>query len=163
MRASLSVLLLCLSSTVGFAQGSKLTLPGTIEAGSAFAIQSSGSGKATLYIVGPGQVIKQDVQLGESTSFPAGFLCNAGRYIAVLTSNSQTQTGRLDVGPSSNPASLSFLAKPSRLPVGLRGGITGTVYVFDAYQNLVVSPSQVTFELSNPAGAATTRSIQARN
>ena len=163
MRTSLSVLLLCLSSTVGLAQGSKLILPGTIEAGSAFAIQSSGSGKATLYIVGPGQVIKQDVQLGESTSFPAGLLCNAGRYIAVLTSNSQTQTGTFDVVPSSNPASLSFLAKPSRLPVGLRGGITGTVYVFDAYQNLVVSPSQVTFELSNPSGAATTRTIQARN
>ena len=35
---------------------------------------------------------------------------------------------------------LVFLAKPSRLPVGLHDGITGAVYVFDAYKNLIVTP-----------------------
>jgi hypothetical protein len=32
---------------------------------------------------------------------------------------------------------MSFLAKPSRLPVGLHDGITGAVYVFDTYHNLI--------------------------
>jgi hypothetical protein len=43
-----------------------MSLPKTVEAGSAFSIQSTGSGKATLYIVGLGQVLKRDVQLGET-------------------------------------------------------------------------------------------------
>jgi hypothetical protein len=140
-----------------------LTLPKTIEAGSGFSVQSTGSGKATLYIAGPGQAIKREMQLGQITIFAPGSLFNAGRYIAVLASDSTTETGTIDVLPSKRPANLSFLAKPSRLPVGLHNGITGTVYVFDAYQNLIVAPSQVAFELSNPAGATTRRTLETRN
>jgi len=47
---------------------------------------------------------------------------------------------------------VSFLAKPSRLPVGLHNGITGAAYVFDAYHNLIVTPMPVSFELSTPSG-----------
>lgn len=163
MRSSLPILLLSLASIAGIAQSGKLSVPGKIEAGSAFSIQSGGSGKGILYIIGPGQVIKQDVQLGQETSLSAGSLYVAGRYIAILTSNSETESQSFSVVPSSNPANLSFLAKPSRLPVGLLGGIMGTVYAFDSYGNLVVAPSQVTFELSNPSGGVTTRSVQSRN
>ena len=60
------------------AQSGSLTVPKTIEAGSAFSIQSSGTGKAVLYIVGPEQVLRRDVQLGDATFFPAGSLYNAG-------------------------------------------------------------------------------------
>lgn len=163
MRCSLPILLLCLCSRGAVAQHGKLIVPAKIEAGSAFTIETNGSGKATLYIVGPSQVMKQDVQLGEETSIASGSLYNAGHYIAVLTSTSETASQSFDVIPASSPADLIFLAKPSRLPVGLHGGIMGTVYAFDSYQNLVVAPSQVTFELTSAPGATTTRTVQSRN
>jgi hypothetical protein len=76
--------------------------------------------------------LKRDVQLGETVIFPAGSLYNAGHYLAVFAGGSSTENGSFDVVPASEPANLSFLAKPSRLPVGLHDGITGSVYVFDA-------------------------------
>jgi hypothetical protein len=130
----------------------QMTLPKVVEAGTPFSIQNSGSGQATLYIVGPEQVLKREVQLGETTFFPAGSLTNAGHYLAVLTSSSSTTSGTFDVAPGNRPADLSFLAKPSRLPVDLKGGITGAVYVFDAYRNLILAPAPVSFELATPGG-----------
>jgi hypothetical protein len=67
------------------AQDGTLNVPKSIEAGSAFSIQNAGSGEATLYIVGPGQVVKRTVQLGTSTYFPAGSVYNAGHYVVILT------------------------------------------------------------------------------
>jgi hypothetical protein len=142
-----------------FAQAGSMTLPKTIEAGTAFAIQSSGSGKATLYVVGLGQVLKRDVQLGEISLFPAGSLFNAGHYVAILVGGSSTGSGAFDVLPASTPADLSFLARPSRLPVGLHDGITAAAYVFDAYHNLIVAPTSVSFELSSPSGIVQKRIV----
>jgi hypothetical protein len=115
-----------------------------------------------LYIVGLGGVLKRTVQLGTRTYFPAGSLYNAGHYVVILAQAAGTNTGSLDVTPASTPANLSFLAKPSRLPIGLHDGITGAVYVFDVYRNLIAAPTPVSFELSSPSGAvqkqlATTR------
>lgn len=133
---------------------SGLTLPKSIEAGAAFSVQSSGNGKAVLYIVGPGQVLRREIQRGETTSIPAGTLNNAGRYVAALAGGSSTDTQEFDVVPASQPASVSFLAKPSRLPVGLHDGISGAAYIFDAYHNLITAPQQVTFQLSGSGGGA---------
>jgi hypothetical protein len=148
---------------LAFAQGGNLSLPKTVQAGSAFSIPSTGSGKATLYIVGPGQALKRDVQLGETASFPAGTLYNAGRYVAILAGASTTKSGTFDVLPATSPAELSFFAKPSRLPVSLHGGITGGVYVFDAYHNLITAPMPVSFELSTPSGVIQKRSVVTHN
>jgi hypothetical protein len=134
------------------AQNTTMGLPKTVEAGNAFTIQSVGSGKATLYIIGPGQVLKRDVQLGQPAFFPAGSLYNAGHYLTVLAAESSTQKGSFDVLYASRPVNMSFFAKPSRLPVGLHDGITGTVYVFDTYQNLIAASMPVSFELSTPSG-----------
>jgi hypothetical protein len=144
---------------LAFAQAGSMTLPKTIEAGNAFSIQSSGSGKATLYVVGLGQVLKRDVQLGETSFFPAGSLFNAGHYVVILAGDSSTESGAFDVLPASTPADLSFLARPSRLPVGLHNGITGAAYVFDAYHNLIVAPTSVSFELSSPSGIVQKRIV----
>ena len=146
-----------------FAESGGLSLPATVQAGGAFSIQSAGSGKGTLYIVGLGQVLKRDVQLGQAASFPAGSLYNAGHYVVVLTGGGSTQTGSFDVVPQSKPAELSFLARPSRLQVGLHDGITGAVYVFDAYKNLIPSPTPVAFELSGPTGATQSRTVDTRD
>jgi hypothetical protein len=142
------------------AQSGNLTVPASIEAGASFSIQSSGSGQATLYIAGPGQLIKRDVQLGGTTSFPAGSLGNAGHYVVFLSSASTNESGSLDVLPADKPADLTFIAKPSRLPVALQGAITGAVYVFDSYRNLITKPESVSFELSNPSSATQTHVVQ---
>jgi hypothetical protein len=148
---------------LALAQDGSMGLPKTVEAGNTFSIQTSGSGKATLYIVGPGQVLKRDVQLGETMFFPADSLYNAGRYLAVLAGETSTESDSFDVVAASKPANLSFLAKPSRLPVGQHGGITGAVYVFDAYRNLISAPAPVSFELSSPSGAVQKRTVVTRD
>jgi hypothetical protein len=147
---------------LALAQVNGLLLPRTVEAGSAFSIQSTGSGKAVLYIVGPGQVLRRNVQLGETTLFAAGDLHNAGHYLAVLVTSSSTENGAFEV-TAAQLAALSFLAKPSRLPVDLRDGISGVVYVFDGFQNLVLAPTQVSFQLAGVAGAAQMRIAMTHN
>ncbi|MGH9607763.1 MAG: hypothetical protein ACRD3N_18915 [Terracidiphilus sp.] len=145
------------------AQDAGLIVPQSIEAGSAFSIQSTGSGRATLYIVGPDQVLRRNVQLGAAASFSAASLNNAGHYLVILAGDTSTQSAALNVLPQSRAARITLLAKPSRLPVGIHDGITGAVYLFDRYSNLVDSPTPVTFELSNPSGAAQTRSAVTRD
>lgn len=137
----------------------ELELPKTVAAGQAFSIHSAGSGKALLYVVGLGQVLRREIQLGQTESFPAGTLYNAGHYLVFAVGASSKETGSFDVVPAEQPAALSFLAKPSRLPVGQRKGISGAVYVFDAYQNLVTAPLPVSFELSNQSGTTQARSV----
>ncbi len=138
---------------LALAEGKSMSLPKTVEAGAALSIPMSGSGKATLYIIGPGQVLKRDVELGDTAFFPAGSLCNAGHYLAILAGESSSEIDAFDVVSTGKPTDLSFLAKPSRLPVGLHDGITGAVYVFDVYHNLIAAPMPVSFELSNSSGA----------
>ena len=145
------------------AHGQELRLPKTVAAGQAFSIQSTGSGKAVLYVVGLGQVLKRDVQLGQAESFPAGTLYNAGHYLVLVVGASSKESGSFDVVPAEQPAAISFLAKPSRLPVGRHKGISGAAYVFDAYQNLVTSPLPVSFELSNQLGATQARTVVSRD
>jgi hypothetical protein len=139
----------------------QLTAPKTVHAGSAFSIESRGSGQATLYIVGLGQVIKRDVQLGGSISIAEGTLYSAGRYL-VFVSSAPNDVVSLDVEPA-NVAEVNFLARPSRLPVGLHNGITGAAYVFDSYKNLVTSPTSVSFSLTTPSGASESRTAQSKD
>lgn len=145
------------------AAAQSMILPQTIQAGSAFQVQTTGSGSAVLYIVGPAQVLKHDVKLGETTSFDAGLLTNAGQYMVILTSGSSTQQQPLVVLPASQSAHLTFLARPSRLPVSLHNGISGAVYVFDAYHNLITQPITVSFDLTPPSGAAQHRNVTTAN
>ena len=145
------------------AQTADLNLPKSIQAGAAFSVSCSGSGNGTLYIVSPGQAIKRDVHLGQTTWFPAGSLYNAGHYTVILSSPSSNQTGSMDVTPVAKPADLTFIAKPSRLPVAQHGAIMGTVYVFDSYQNLITQPTQIAFELANPSAQTQTRTVETKN
>jgi hypothetical protein len=145
------------------AQDEAIQAPKSIAAGDAFAIQTTGSGKAALYIVGPNQVLKRDVDRGQSISFAPGTLHNAGHYLVILKTDSSSYTSEVDVLPANAPSELSFLARPSRLPVGLHDGITGAVYVSDAYKNLITAPASVSFELSNPSGVTQTHVVQTHN
>jgi hypothetical protein len=149
--------------TQAFGQSDIMKLPQSIAAGGAFSIPTTGNGKAVLYIVGPGHALRRDVQLGETLPFPAGALYNAGRYLVILVAGSSTDTGELDVMPVEKPETLSFLAEPSRLPIGLHDGISGTIYVFDSYHNLISAPMPASFELSNSAGAVQAQNVTTRN
>jgi hypothetical protein len=100
--------------------------------------------------------------LGDTVSISAGTLYDTGRYVATLMSGSATESSIFDVTPASSPAVLSFLAKPSRLPVSLHGGITGAVYVFDTYRNLITAPLPVSFELTAPNGTVQKRAETTR-
>ena len=163
-RSTVAIVGLAASALVPlFGQSAKLTVPASIEAGSAFSIPTSGNGDATLYIVGPGQALKRNLQLGTTVYFSAGSLYNAGQYLAVLSAQPYTDTSAFDVVPAAKPAEMSFLAKPSRLSVNLPNGITGAVYVFDAWKNLISAPMTVSFQLSNPSGSTATRTAVTRN
>lgn len=153
--------LLFAALSLGYAQDGRMTLPKIVQAGDAFSIQSTGSGKAVLYIVGPGQVLKQEMQLGQPAEFPTGSLYNAGRYLVIVVSGSSTHSGWFDVLPASKPANLSFLARPSRLSIGLHNGISGTLYIFDVFHNLITKPVPVSFKLSIPSGAVQQRTVTA--
>ncbi len=143
----------------GRAQEASITVPPSIPAGSAFSIGTSGTGRGTIYITGLGQTLKKNIQLGNPIAFSAGSLVHAGRYIAIVTTPSGTQNASFDVIPLDKPAKISFLSEPSRLPVDLQDGITGTVYVFDSFGNLIVTPTPVSFELKPPGEPAQHQTI----
>lgn len=156
MRSGLLLILgwlVAAASPMTFAQSSSLNLPKSVAAGAAFSIQSTGSGKGVLYFVGPGQVIRRDVNLGENIDIAQGVLTAAGNYVVILTGNNSAEQGQLVVTPADDAAHLSFLARPSRLPVNLHNGISGAVYVFDAYHNLITKPKTVSFQLTPASGA----------
>lgn len=150
------------SLPAALAQNGTLNLPAAVTAGAAFSIPTSGSGRATLYIVGPGQALRREVTLGTPVPIAAGDLYNAGRYLVILTGDA-SDTAQLEVNPVPHPATLAFLAKPSRLPVGLPNGISGAAYVLDTYHNLILTPIPVSFDLTNQSSPAQTRTVESRN
>ena len=81
MKPTLTFLLgsLMLAATqTACAQDEAMSLPKSIEAGSSFSIQNAGSGEATLYIVGPSEVLKRTVQLGDSNLLSCGIALQCG-------------------------------------------------------------------------------------
>lgn len=157
--ALLGGLALGASALAAGASAQRIDVPSAVTAGAAFTVSWSGGGKGTLYIVGPAQVLQRDVQSGASATIARGELHNAGHYLVVFSDGSNTQTGSFDVLPAAAPASLGFLAKPSRLPVNVHNGISGAVYVFDTYRNLITTPMPATLELTGAEGATLTRTV----
>lgn len=142
------------------ARGAELRLPQNAVAGQPMTIGTSGSGSGTLILIGPGQVIKHDVKLGSDVQIKGEELHSAGKWIAILRSGGNPQSAVFWV-KAGQPANLSFLAKPSRIPVGQRNGISGTVFIFDKFNNLVVQPTPVNFNLTvNGSGAHQTVTSQ---
>src|SRR5579864_6817782 len=79
----------CLVCCLGMlAKAGDLNVPATVTAGTGLSIPTSGSGEATLYLVGPGTAIKRKIQLGQTVQLSADELQNAGRYIVAIDGNS---------------------------------------------------------------------------
>jgi hypothetical protein len=144
-----------------FAYAQQMRVPERVVANAGASIQTSGSGSATLYVIGPGTAIKRDVKLGEAVQLAGADLRNAGRYTAILKSGSDSQTASFFVSPA-QPASINFLARPSRVPVAAHDVISGVAFVFDGYKNLT-TPSEVTFNLAVGDAAPITRKVQTRD
>lgn len=161
MKTWIPILGVMLSALAASAQTPGLQFPKRIEAGTAFSVPTSGSGSATLYIVGPADVLKRKIQFGGNIAFGPDDLPNAGHYVAYLTGGSSEAT-EFDVTPS-KASRVSFIAKPSRLPVKVTNGVSGVAYVFDTFGNLVLEPESVTFELSDSSGKKQTRAATSKN
>jgi hypothetical protein len=140
------------------AHASELQVPERVEAGAGFSVHTSGSGDATLYLAGPVGVIKRTVKLGGEVRINPEEVQNAGKYLLMLRNGGDAGSAFFWVMPA-RAARMSFLARPSRLPVAVNNGISGVVYVFDKFHNLAIQPQQVTFKLSVAGAQELTRNV----
>lgn len=139
------------------AHAAELHVPQNAVAGQPLSIGISGSG--TLYLVGPGQVIKKKFKSGGSVEIKGEELRSAGRWIAAIRGDAnQSQVFWVKPG---KPGKLNFLARPSRVPVAHPNVISGVAFIFDQYQNLILDPTPVNFNLS-VGGAGSTKTVTSR-
>jgi hypothetical protein len=138
-----------------------LRIPQNAIAGQPISIAINGEGDGTLYLVGPGQVIKRSIKLGSEIQIKGEELRSAGRWIAIVRSggNSQSQVFWVKPGQAEN---INFLARPSRVAVSQQNAISGTVFVFDKLNNWVLEPVPVNFNLS-VNGSGVNRTVTSRN
>ena len=149
MACAAFLFVVCCLGLYGFA--GELNVPATVTAGQGLSIPTSGSGDATLYLVGPGTAIVRKVRLGGNVQLSPEELQNAGRYVISLDGDSAAFF--VTAAPVH---SVAFLARPSRVPADTHNVISGTAFLFDRYQNLVLQPQPVKFEL-NVNGQVVTR------
>src|SRR3989442_13141303 len=74
------------------AHAAELHAPAQVKAGSAFSLTSSGSGEATLYLVGPASVSKRKVHLGSGIAVQSNEVQHAARYTASACSGSDSES-----------------------------------------------------------------------
>jgi hypothetical protein len=58
---------------------------------------------------------------------------------------------------------LSFIARPSRVPTAASGSVLGVAFLFDRFQNLVLTPAPVTFRLAVDESAGEERTVTAKD
>jgi len=138
-----------------------LRVPASVTAGDEAAISTTGSGKATLYLLGPGVARKTDVNLGEEIHLQAQDLRNAGEYLALVCSDT-CHSGTFYV-TASKPASLAFLVHPSRVPVGRGDALSGVAFPFDQFRNLVLTPATINFQLTAGDKSLFSRPVRTQN
>ncbi len=147
------LMLACLFAA-GVARAADLQVPRTVTAGSGFTVQSPGG---TLYLFGPASAVKRKVESG-SVQIEGEEIKAAGLYTIVIGDAAETF-----FVSEAKPANVAFLARPSRVPAARPGAISGSAFVFDQYNNLVLEPTKVDFKLSVEGGAAVDRSEMSKN
>jgi hypothetical protein len=139
------------------AHAASISVSDHVTAGDGVTIHTQGSGDATLYVFGPNGALKRTVRLGGEVNLKPDEVLDAGQYTVIVNGDTAT----FWVTPNKT-ARLSFLARPSRLPVAVNNGIGGVVYTFDKFHNLVTQPQPVKFELTVKDGGTLTRSEQTK-
>ncbi len=142
---------LCVVVSLGFScaqmcAAQDLHVPESTVAGHQAVISTTGSGKAILYLIGPGVSRKSEITLGEDVQLPPEDLRNAGGYLAILCAG--TCRDQSFYVTAAKPASLTFLVHPSRVPVTQEDAVSGVAFPFDQYRNLVLAPESISFQLT---------------
>jgi hypothetical protein len=151
VRASLALAL------VSAASAQELAVPHSVTAGADTTIASTGSGRATFYLLGPGVASKKDVNLGEDIHVPGDQLQFAGRYIASVCS--ATCNGAEFFVTAAQPASVAFLVHPSRVPARQPDALSGLALLFDRFDNLVLTPQTINFQVKGTSETLFARAI----
>ncbi len=143
------------------AQAGGVNPPQVITAGSGFSLDYSGSGTATFYLAGPGQVVKRQAQPGKAIAVSPEETSAAGRYLAIVCA-STCQSSVFWVVPA-KAASLNFLVHPSRAAVRAPDVVSGTALAFDKFGNFVLAPATVDFRITAGGAPLMTRSQTTRD
>lgn len=163
-RLRRSSLALCASAVclvaLAHAQDADLRPPSATVAGNPASIETTGSGSATFYLIGPNITAKRDVQLGQEISLSAKDLQSAGTYIAIICGGTCRSVGFF-VAPA-KPVSLTFLVHPSRAPVGQNDVVSGVAIPFDEFRNLVLQPVTVDFQLTAAGSAPASHQVSSQ-
>jgi hypothetical protein len=155
-------LTLLLALTLPLAAQDQLNIPAEMKAGTELRIKSPLSGDGALYITGPGTAIKRELKAGEEVTITSDRLRHAGSYTVLVKQGSLSIAKQIFIQPDA-VSNISFLARPSRVPVSTSDAIRGVAFLFDQYDNLVVEPTPVKFELSVAKGGAFNQSVTSRD
>lgn len=156
------VVMLVLAVTMLPLAAGELALPASIKAGTELRFKADVSGEATLFLTGPGTAIKRSLKAGEEVSIGEEYLRHAGRYLVVVKDGATMSAKSFFVEPG-EVSEISFIARPSRVPVSTPDAIRGAAFLFDLYNNLVVAPAPVKFDLFVEGGGRFTQSVNARD
>jgi hypothetical protein len=130
----------------------QLSVPDHVVAGAGMTIKASDD----VVVFGPGTSLKKKPANGE-VNFSVEEIAYVGRY--TVYSGGETKTLKVIAGPAKN---VSFIARPSRVPVAKPDVVTGVAFVFDNSENLVLTPIPVKFDLS-VAGAGISKTVTTSN
>jgi hypothetical protein len=144
---------------LGVAQ--ELRVPASVTAGQETTISTTGSGKATFYLLGPGVSNKSDVSLGEEIHLRSQDLRNAGDYLAIMCG--ETCRSSSFYVTAAQPTGLTFLVHPSRVPAGMGEAVSGVALPFDQFHNLILDPVMVNFQLTAGNASLLSRAVRTQN
>jgi len=133
----------------------------SIIAGTDTVISTTGSGKATFYLVGPGVSQKRNITLGGEIRLSGRDVQNAGEFSAILCTDT-CRSASFYVS-AAEPVSLTFLVHPSRVPVAQGDAVSGVAFPFDQFHNLVLAPLSVNFRLMAGKAALESRDVNTRD
>ncbi len=150
-----------LIALVSSASAQEINVPHSVAAGSDTTISTTGSGSATFYLVGAGVASKEDVKLGEEIRVAGDQLQYAGEYAAIVCSG--TCTSAEFFVTAGQPTSLAFLVHPSRVPVRQPDAVNGVALLFDKFDNLVIGPETINFEVKGARETLFSRAISTRD
>lgn len=157
-RLGLASTVLCL---LGVCAAQDIRVPNSAVAGEEASISTTGNGKATLYLFGPGITRKADVDLGEEIRLKSNDLHGAGEYFAVICSG-ECHSASFYVA-AAKPLSLTFLLHPSRVPVTQSDAVSGVAIPFDQYRNLVLAPETVNFQMTSGSASLFSRPVRTKD
>jgi hypothetical protein len=157
----LAVIVILVLPVACAAQAQFQNAPATVTAGSALDLKTSGNGSATFYLLGPGRVVKSKVKAGSDIKLSGEDLSVSGAYLLTLCQDG-CNTANIFVKPG-EITNLSFITHPSRVSTGQRNAISGVVFAFDKFRNMVLTPQTVDFTLATKDAEPVHHNVQSAN